>query len=86
MDPSQVARLGRSLKGALQYIMKLDNLAQREVEGGSRWFTEADDLGSVAMQIVPKEAETAAKSVLIDLRLSGLTSFRTGNLDYLRHL
>ncbi|KAF8520394.1 hypothetical protein BU17DRAFT_46567 [Hysterangium stoloniferum] len=63
MDPAQVARLGRSLQKSLQYIMKLDNLAQRKVEGGSRWFTEVDDLGSVAMQIVPREAEMAAKSL-----------------------
>lgn len=64
MDTMQVAKLGRALKSHLHYIMKLDSLAQREVEGGSRWFTEVDDLSSVANQVFPKEAETVAKSVL----------------------
>lgn len=61
MDIMHLAKLGRALKSHLQYIMKLDSLAQREVEGGSRWFTEVDDLSSVANQVVPKEAETVAK-------------------------
>lgn len=70
LDSIHIAKLGRAMKQHLQYMMKLDTLAQREVEGGSRWFTEVDDLSSVANQVVPKEAETVAKSVCI--RINGL--------------
>lgn len=59
----QVSRLGHALESHLQYIMKLDSLAQREIEGGSRWFTEVDDLSSVAKQVIPKEASTVAQLV-----------------------
>lgn len=60
-DPILIAKLGRHMKDYLRYIMKLDHLAQREIEGGSRWFTEGDDLSSVAQLIVPKEATTVAQ-------------------------
>jgi len=67
LDSIHKAKLGGSMKRHLRYMMKLDTLAQREVEGGSRWFTEVDDLSSVANQVVPKEAETVAKLVCFKL-------------------
>ncbi|KAF8588708.1 hypothetical protein K439DRAFT_1613378 [Ramaria rubella] len=96
INPIHIAKLGRSLKAHMQYIMKLDNLAQREVEGGSRWFTEVDDLGSVANQVVPKEAETVAKGLATShapldiLLLRGhalpLPYLRTPSLSFLVYL
>jgi hypothetical protein len=70
LDNVQVARLGESLQSHLRYIMKLDNLAQRQ---GSRWFTEVDDLYSVAAQIVPKEAASVARLVTSTTLAYGLT-------------
>lgn len=65
-DPKDIkvwhaAVLCRNLKRDLHHLMKLDNLAQRTHEGGSRWFTEVDDLSSVAKQLAPKEARTVAR-------------------------
>ena len=60
-DPVLIAKLGRSFREHLKYIMKLDCLAKREVDGGPKWFTEVDDLSSVAQQAVPKEALTVAQ-------------------------
>ncbi|KIJ49685.1 hypothetical protein M422DRAFT_28049 [Sphaerobolus stellatus SS14] len=62
-DPILIAKLGRALKEYLKYIMKLDHLAQREIDGGPKCFTEVDDLSSVAQQAVPKEARTVAQSL-----------------------
>ncbi|GJJ06302.1 hypothetical protein Clacol_000493 [Clathrus columnatus] len=65
INVEHISKLCRSLKRDLHHLMKLDNLAQRIQEGGSRWFTEVDDLSSVAKQLAPKEAVTVARDLQV---------------------
>jgi hypothetical protein len=54
---------GRRLRDALEYLMRLDELAEREGNGGARWFSEVDTLAEELGKITQEEAALLAQCV-----------------------
>ncbi|KAH9967664.1 hypothetical protein BGW80DRAFT_1340762 [Lactifluus volemus] len=52
---------GRRLRDALEYLMRLDELAEREGNGGARWFSEVDTLAEELGKITQEEAALLAQ-------------------------
>ena len=54
---------GRRLRDALEYLMRLDELAEHEGNGGARWFSEVDALAEELGKFAQEEAAFLAQCV-----------------------
>lgn len=81
---------GRRLRDALEYLMRLDQLATREGNAGARWFGEVDALAKELAKFTQEEAALLAQCVThtlfthircLSFLLSGPPVFRVGQGD-----
>ncbi|KAI0747606.1 hypothetical protein C8Q80DRAFT_1103705 [Daedaleopsis nitida] len=61
-DSVEAARLGMLLSTYFSYLMKLDNLALSEGDGGLRWFTVIDRMSLEIEALASKEAKAVLQS------------------------
>ena len=61
-DPEHAARIGRRVTNHLKYLMKLDQLALKEGEGGLHWFNDSDILSSKVERYAASECAAVARS------------------------
>jgi hypothetical protein len=59
-DPKEAARLGESVLLQLKYLVMLDNLTQRQHDGGLKWFTALDEVNPTLETFAAKEASAVA--------------------------
>ncbi|KAH9171210.1 hypothetical protein EDB89DRAFT_2114611 [Lactarius sanguifluus] len=73
---------GRRLRDALGYVMRLDELAAHEGNGGARWFSEVDALAKELAKFTQAEAAFLAQSSSVPLDVLLLRGHALG-LPYL---
>jgi hypothetical protein len=66
---------GRRLRDALGYLMRLDELAAHEGNGGARWFCEVDVLAKELGKFTQAEAVFLAQCVSLPLNTSQVSFF-----------
>ncbi|KAG2015904.1 hypothetical protein CC2G_009126 [Coprinopsis cinerea AmutBmut pab1-1] len=62
-DPQKAAKLGENVLLQLQYLVMLDQLTQRQHDGGLKWFTALDEVGPTVEGFAVKEASAIASSL-----------------------
>lgn len=62
-NPLEAARLGSLVQDHLRYLVMLDRLAERKLDGGNRWFVDVDGLCTILENFARSEAQVVASSV-----------------------
>jgi hypothetical protein len=59
-NPGLAASIRKNILGQLRYLVLLDGLASRKVDGGVRWFTDLDELYPILNRVATDEAVLVA--------------------------
>ncbi|TFK25519.1 hypothetical protein FA15DRAFT_703621 [Coprinopsis marcescibilis] len=62
-DPQAAARLGDNVLLQIQYLAMLDQLTQRQHDGGLKWYTALDEISPNLLGFASKEAGVVASSL-----------------------
>lgn len=64
LDVLLVETLGLRIRDSLAYLMRVDELAAVEGDGGLRWFTAMDDLALIVEGFAAKESRAVSQCVI----------------------
>lgn len=59
-DPQKAAHVGHNVRSQLKYLVMLDQLTQRQHDGGLKWFTALDEVCPMLDSFAAQEAKAIA--------------------------